>query len=539
MKRLLLLVLPLILIPATAPVRPAAAQDAPERRTLEQWMERQDAQVAAGNFEAAEAEAKERTRTERTNPEARFLLGRLYGNANRLDEARVQFEGALELDFTYAPGWRGMAKVHLRQGEFATALEEVRKSLSMDPENREGIVLLAECLYQSGDRPGAFRTVEDALKRHPEDTNLRFFLASLLYNDGNARDAEKELRQVVAQDPKHTAARKLLVFLLVQLNRPAEAIEACRAAIAAVPLEPEFRVLLRDVLVQGGDLEGAVAAVTELLRLENLAGDFRASVEKDLALLQEALANAGRTAKTPTLEELLKALSSPDVLVRRDVMARLLEMDLPGIPEEVARAVTDKDEQVRVFAVQMLTRGGGPAAAGLFEVLLFHPRDRDPSDRVRAFAARGLGAIGSPAVLPVLMRAVEEQDPEILRSALWGIFEITGRKFVDDPLAPVPESARPRVRDAYREWWTGDGSLWWRKKSVRAAGEAGSRSLFKYVVPWLTHGDAGLRQCVRDGVVALTGDGAWADLPLDTEEQRAAAVAAVDKWIANPGDGWR
>jgi Flp pilus assembly protein TadD len=515
------------------PAATAYAEEPPV--TLADRLARQDAQVAAGNFEAAEIEAKEWISKAKDSAEARFLLGRLYGNANRLDEARVQFSGALELDITYALAWRGLAKVHLRMKEYEAAVREAQKALTLEPGLREGIELLATCLYNAGDRPGAFRTVEEALREKPEQTELRFFLASLHFGDGNARSAEAELKQVIAGAPAHNGARRMHIILLMQLDRPAEAEEACVKAMEVLPDDPEFLVLLRDIRMRAGNLEGAIKAVEALVKLE-LPAELLARAKEDLASLIDAREKAGAGPQKPTVESLSKAMESPDVLVRRAAIVALADMDLEGVPPAAARAVTDKDEQIRVVAVQMLTRAGGVAATGLFEVLLFHPRDRDPSETVRVFAARGLGSLGAPAALPVLMRAVEEEDPELLGVAIWGIYRITGVKFVDEVLDPVPAESRKSVREAYRSWWaTNMAGLYWRRKAARDAGASGSRALFRYVLPWIEHEEASMRVAVRDGLFALTEDPSWKTVPLDTPEDRKSAMERARNWIERGG----
>ncbi|MHC4925523.1 MAG: hypothetical protein ACYTG4_15820, partial [Planctomycetota bacterium] len=117
------LLLALLLVPALAAIAPA--QSAGET-TLEDRVASQDRMVMAGRYDDAVKMAERRVEAERDSAEARYLLGRLFGNeGNRLssaarrmaaggdtekalevnrsaltlvDKAGVQFQGALELD---------------------------------------------------------------------------------------------------------------------------------------------------------------------------------------------------------------------------------------------------------------------------------------------------------------------------------------------------------------------------------------------------------------------------------------------------------
>ncbi|MCK6481963.1 MAG: HEAT repeat domain-containing protein, partial [Planctomycetes bacterium] len=442
-------------------------------------------------------------------------------NTDRLEEARSRFEGALELDINYAPAWRGLALVHLKRKEFDTAVREARRAFELDP-SMEHRVLLVQSLYEGGERPAAYRLLQEEIAAKPGDQDLRAFYATLLFNEKLYRECEKELRQVLAAAPGHLPARQTLVLLLVQTGRPGEAADQCREAVKLSPGDPRFLLLLRDLLVDEGDFGGAAAAVKELSKLD-LPEAKRKLVEEDLQRLLAAAADPS-SRRAPDPEKVLQRLDSPDVLQRREAMRTLWEQELNFLPDAAVRRISDIDETVRLYAAKLLGRYGSASAAGLLEVVLFHPKDRDGSVQVRAQAALSMAEIGGVAVLPVLFRALEEPEPEVLRSAVLGIRRTTGKCFVEDPFAPVPEAERPALRDRYRRWWMEEptGRLW-RRKAAAAAGDSGMRSLVAYAVPWVLEEDPAMRAAALDAVARLRKDPGYRDLPTATMEERAAA----------------
>jgi len=208
-------------------------------------------------------------------------------------------------------------------------------------------------------------------------------------------------------------------------------------------------------------------------------------------------------------------------------MRLLWESDLEGLPVEAFRLIQDPDDAVRLYAARLIGRYGTESAAGLLEVLLFHPRDRDPSTAVREAAAEALGRIGGRAALPVLFRALEEPEPEVLRGAILGIRRVTGKCFVGDPWAPVPAAERAALRARYARWWMEDPTgRFWRRRCAAAAGDSGMRSLVQYVIPWIAEEDPAIRAAVLDGVARLKRDPSFRDLPTGTAEERAKAREA-------------
>jgi HEAT repeat protein len=154
-------------------------------------------------------------------------------------------------------------------------------------------------------------------------------------------------------------------------------------------------------------------------------------------------------------------------------------------------------------------------------------------DETNTSAALSIGRIGGKAALPVLFRAVREPEPEVLRSAILGIRRVTGKCFVEDPYAPVPEAERDAVRARYREWWMENPTgRYWRRKSAAAAGESGMRSLVQYVIPWIREDDPAMRAAVLDAMVRLRGEPAWRDLPTETAEEREAALRSAFEALA-------
>ncbi len=530
-RRLPATLLPLALVLAAAAPGAAAQERGSFPTDLDGWMERQDRMIDGGEGSRALAEAKERVSKEPKSAEARFLAGRILLAAGTIDEAKANFEEAIALDANYPAAWRGMAECHLSRKEYDTAAREARKARELDP-STAATVLLVNVLMQKGDRNEAQTLLEEGVRKNPDDNRLRFLYAHLLRVVGLLQDAERELRQVLAKEPAFVPAWQELASLLVSTGRREGAGAELKEAVRKNPVNLGLRRVYVTHLVDGREF-GAAADQMESVLLLDLPPQQRRAVEEDLRRLRSEDEKASKAAAgekdSPVVgeKEILEKLGSKSAEDRLDALRTLARAPLLFVPFEVSRCTVDDDERVRLAALRILARYPADRHVGLLDLVLFHlGKGRDPSMAVRTAAIRTLGKNPSPAALPVLVRALDDPEPEILGAVLLAFRDGPAAKsFVDDPEAPVPEAERTAVRARIAKWWFEDPTAnLWRRKAAEAIGRGGSPNLglAVHVVPWVEEEDPGIRAAVLSCLAALTGDEGWRTTPTGTPEERKA-----------------
>ena len=85
-----------------------------------------------GDMEQAERYYRQITAAPGAGFEAWFRLGNILARANRVDEAVQMYQKTLELRADFAPAWRNLAVVRLRQG-MAALLESQARLAPGDP----------------------------------------------------------------------------------------------------------------------------------------------------------------------------------------------------------------------------------------------------------------------------------------------------------------------------------------------------------------------------------------------------------------------
>ena len=279
-------------------------------------------------FDGAEAAYRNAMRLASTDVRWPHLLGYLFAQTGRLDEAAERFEEVLRLNPSQREAAAHLADVHLRLGRLAVAREQFQAIADAFPafaNNGLGEVALREERFDE-----AVRRFQAVLERIPTATAVHYSLAMAYRGLGRLDDARRHLDlrgtgRVRVSDPFVDRIRTLvrgeraLVLQgreLYEAGQFSEAADAFRRATAAAPTSATAHVNLGLALVQLGDRSSAIEA-------------FRAAVAaapEDVAAhasLGALLAETGRLAEAA--DELRAAFDrAPEAAATRTLLVRTL-----------------------------------------------------------------------------------------------------------------------------------------------------------------------------------------------------------------------
>ena len=138
-------------------------------------------------------------------------IGQALFDMKKFDDARVEFERALEID-SDAP-W--VASVY---------------------------VLLANVDKETNNREGEIKNYELALQHDPRSPEAVVFMANLRNQQGRFEEAERFLRIVLEIEPENASAHAALGLVLLRLGRTQDGIELLDQALALDPSIEEARI---------------------------------------------------------------------------------------------------------------------------------------------------------------------------------------------------------------------------------------------------------------------------------------------------------
>lgn len=517
---------------------------------------RQDQLVEKGDTDTLLAEA--RAAAKDATPESLYLLGRALGNcavARRAQGRDAEFRDLLsqsERAFQdsrdsglrpFAPAFLGLARCARYRGDSKAAEPLLREALRIAPQFRAATMDLAQVLAELERPKDAAEILQAAIRERSDDLEARFLLGMVLMTSRDPQGAEAQFRAVAKAQPENPAGRKFLGTTLLQLRRFQEAAQELETYRRMVPKDEETYRSLFVARMKMKDREGARRVLDEARR--DVPGTQTAKWAEQVAAEYGADPAAFEQADEKTPEALRSKIESPDMAVVEAALGDMLAYDWDAIPAQVYRLLAPQGTTpgVRRAALRLIGRRKDPRALTLLEILLFHPRERDPDDTVRREAAKALAELPTPGIVPVLLQALDSADVETREAAVRGIAAQTGKYFREDLAKPTPAEAWAAERALYERWWTGSasGSVARRDAALALAKlfepiSQGRRRLAAYALPAVEDGEMRTWRAGYDLFRALTGQDFGAATGEPDADTRRKVSAACREWFAANGN---
>ena len=127
--------------------------------------------------------------------------------------------------------WSAYAYIAERERNFDEAMADLRKEISLHPDNANVVRTLAAQQLRSGDSAAARQTVQQFLVRHADNLQLSLYLASMQTNAQDYEAALKTLESAAEQYPDNKVVRLQQSETLRRLGRNEEAAAAARSVL--------------------------------------------------------------------------------------------------------------------------------------------------------------------------------------------------------------------------------------------------------------------------------------------------------------------
>lgn len=253
--------------------------------------------------------------------DARRLLGRILLGAERLEEARGEFEALQRLDPTDVETalYIGYLNLLTRRSEEAEKAFAHARELATDPEDAFRVARVEAEYYRRmrmNDRAvGVFR---DFLDANPTRSEARIGMADFLLTLGQKDEAVAAYREVLASDPENVTARRRIAEFEFEAGGDLAEVERQIAEIERrVPDAPDLLYLRGKLAAARKDPKGAVADLTRYidLRPDDADGHYALGV---------ALFRAGRAEDAIVRLEAARALL-PESMPIRQALAQIVQ----------------------------------------------------------------------------------------------------------------------------------------------------------------------------------------------------------------------
>jgi hypothetical protein len=173
---------------------------------------------------------------------------------------------------------------------------------------------------------------------------------------------------------------------------------------------------------------------------------------------------------------LVKRLDSADPTVVRETLEQMRKFPWDALPRQVYENLLLRDAGAaprRLAAVRLIADLRDPQTLTILEILLMHPapNERESDSTVRKEVARALAGLPTPAIVPILVPALEDPDPDVREWAVQGIADRTGKSFRTDLSVRTPAKDWPQELECYRRWWASPSASIVKRDAARAMSE--------------------------------------------------------------------
>ncbi len=165
--------------------------------------------------------------------------GEAFLKERRWQEASIEFRNAIQIDENLASAHWGLAQAYEQLGRGGEYIEELQKTVKLDPANTVARIRLANGYLAAYARQKnaeflaeAERLGNEVSRREPNNPDGRILLANVVYFKGDTAKAEQMIKEAIALNPTRVESHMGLARFYMQTNRPADAERVYKEAVA-------------------------------------------------------------------------------------------------------------------------------------------------------------------------------------------------------------------------------------------------------------------------------------------------------------------
>jgi tetratricopeptide (TPR) repeat protein len=195
-------------------------------------------------------------------------LGQSLQSRGVLEEAKIWYRRALEVDPTYQLARYNLATAVETEGDLASALHLYTLVIDAEPDNVPALYNLAAVQQAEGDLNTAILNYLTVIDLEPTHADALNNLGNALVEARRPADALSYYRRALTLNPNHADAHNNLANLFMGSDEPDSAMAHYRRAVEIRPSHSLARFNLGRVLVDHGDAAAGVAEMRTSVEIE-------------------------------------------------------------------------------------------------------------------------------------------------------------------------------------------------------------------------------------------------------------------------------
>jgi tetratricopeptide (TPR) repeat protein len=256
------------------------------------------------HFSRAEEKLRVYIRLHRDSSDALYLLGFVLHRQNQPAESLETYTRAAAITPPTGDDLKVVGLNYVLLGDYTDAIKWLKKSVELDPKNKDAWYYLGRAYYTKAQLPEARAAFLSVLEIHPNDVKAQTNLGLILETSGQTEAALEAYRTAIAWQESGGESSEQpyanLGSLLLEQGRAQEGLSALEKAVAIAPRSAFCRLKLGIAYRQLGRLEDSQQQLTQAITLEpdNAVAHYQLGrAYKDSHLLEKAQTEFDRTAE--------------------------------------------------------------------------------------------------------------------------------------------------------------------------------------------------------------------------------------------------
>src|ERR1035441_6322174 len=199
------------------------------------------------------------------NPVSHYNLGRAHAARGEYEQARQQFQIAIDKNPNYVLARLGMAQLQVARGEFDAALKTAEAVLTIDKGNVNARLIESAALMGLKKFGDSRVMLDTMIKTNPNSPDVLFQLGVVNLADSRYKEAEDAFRRSYQLNPANSRGLMGIVETNMAQNKTEEALKLLQAESDKSPGRVDLLLSMANVAVRAGKYDFAIQTYERIL----------------------------------------------------------------------------------------------------------------------------------------------------------------------------------------------------------------------------------------------------------------------------------
>jgi len=199
------------------------------------------------------------------NPVARYNLGRAHAALGELEQARQQFQKAIELWPNYVLARLALAQLQVTRSEFDAALKTAEALLAIDAGNINARLIQSAALMGQKRFGDSRKLLDTMMKSNPGSPDVLFQLGVVNLAEAKYKEAEDAFRRAYQLNPANSRGLMGVVETQMAENKSDAALATLQQESDKAPARLDLVVAIGNTAVRAGKYDLAIQTFTKAL----------------------------------------------------------------------------------------------------------------------------------------------------------------------------------------------------------------------------------------------------------------------------------